>query len=172
MSDQERTPKYVIIQWDTGEQVNIAYDGDIINVIRKYLPEEAPKGFKRSAQKYLKLNQTALPKLQKLKLSPCSWSIFWLFCENLRYSSCEVRRPNGRHISLDYVSEAVGYERRTVQKAIRELHKNGIVCKLKDSPLEIYINPYCLSKGSKIKEDISILFQGTIFYEEAAENST
>lgn len=159
-STKKKQPKYSVIDVESGELINVMYQGDRIRreeqdhfTINK--TQLNPK------EEFIKVFVKPLLKLSTMLTNPEAWFVTYLL-KYLDYTSGVLKREDGSCVTIEDIMDESGLKSSHTYNIIRSLCKKGIIAKCKTQD-QIYfaMNPYIFMKGRYVSNTLIDIFKNT-----------
>ena len=159
-NSKNKEPKFNIVDTQSGELVNIMYQGDRIR------REEQDKFTEDNTllnpkEEFIKVFVKPLLKLSTMLTNPEAWFVTYLL-KYLNYTSGMLKDENGSCITIDDIMDESGLKPSYTYKIIKSLCDKGVIAKCKtEGQIYFAMNPYIFMKGRYVSNTLIDIFKHT-----------
>jgi hypothetical protein len=173
--DEEKTPRAILINYNSGEIIDTAYDGDKVKIThddkennKKAFLDKYDTEFNKG-ESFVKLYDKTLAILRN-NLKPAEFVFAISLAEYISYSDGILRKGghgNGKFLTMEDLSKEMGVDYNVVRRIMPVLTKKGILCKyevgcVENPKLKVkgYVcNPWIYMRGTFMDKTIIGLFE-------------
>lgn len=160
MAKSRKQPKYNIIDVDTGDLINVMYQGD---KIRREEQDEyvQNKTQLNSKEEFIKVFVKPLLKLSTMLTNSEAWFVTYLL-RYLNYTSGVLKKDDGSCITIEDIMDECDLKPSNTYNLLRSLCLKEVIAKCKTGD-QIYfaMNPFIFMKGRYVSNTLVDIFKQT-----------